>query len=458
MKKTLVFLVLLFSITLFAQDHAEHMTEPFGSPQEVTQTCLQCHETAAQEVMKTNHWLWLNEEFTNESGETTRRGKINFINNFCIAVPSNYARCTSCHVGYGWKDSSFDFSVEENVDCLICHDQTGTYKKTPTAAGMPAPEVDILYVAQNVGAPGRNNCGVCHFDGGGGTGVKHGDMDDSLYEPTREIDVHMGGNDFGCIECHTTDEHKILGASHGSMAAGINHVYCTDCHEGEIHKKKTINKHTESLACETCHIPEFAREEPTKVWWDWSKAGEEREVEKDEFGFDTYSKKKGEFVWAQNVIPTYKWYNGKAKYNAIGETIDPAGVVAINELEGSITDKNSKLAPFKVMRGKQIYDPQNNYFIIPKLFGKDGYWKTFDWNTASELGMKEVNLPYSGEYAFVETEMSWPINHMVTPKENALKCTSCHGKKASRFNWEELGYPGDPMKKGGRVKNNLIVE
>ncbi len=29
---------------------------------------------------------------------------------------------------------------------------------------------------------------------------------------------------------------------------------------------------------------------------------------------------------------------------------------------------------------------------------------------------------------FVETEMSWPITHMVAPKEDALKCEQCHTK------------------------------
>ncbi len=48
------------------------------------------------------------------------------LNNFCISIHSNEPRCASCHVGYGWKDASFDFSSEEKVDCLVCHDRTGT--------------------------------------------------------------------------------------------------------------------------------------------------------------------------------------------------------------------------------------------------------------------------------------------------------------------------------------------
>jgi len=457
MKRFFVPIFILFiSFNLNGQDHSEFIVDPLESPQEVTQTCLTCHDNAAQEVMATNHWTWLDEEFVNAEGETVARGKQNFINNFCIAVPSNYARCTSCHVGYGWKDDSFDFSNEENVDCLVCHDQSGQYTKVPTGAGIPAENVDLLASAQSVGLPTRKNCGICHFDGGGGAGVKHGDLDDSLYDPAPETDVHMGKLGFECIDCHKSDGHKIMGAGHGSMASNQNHFDCTDCHEGEVHSKKSLNKHLNAVACETCHVPTFARVEPTKVWWDWSKAGENIEVTYDENGKDLFNKKKGEFKWAKDVIPTYKWFNGGADYYAFGDKLDSEKIVKLNELSGSINDAEAKIAPFKVMRGKQIYDSENNYLIVPKLFGADGFWKTFDWNQASELGMKEIDLAYSGSYGFVETEMYWPINHMVAPKEDALSCTNCHGKKGNRMNWEALGYPGDPMRKGGRVKNKLV--
>lgn len=450
MKNLFIFSLLFAGITVltYGQTHKDLITGPYVTPQDVTKECLACHELAAKEIMNTNHWTWLNEKFLAKDGKTEQRGKINFINNYCIAVPSNYSRCTSCHVGYGWKDDKFDFQNESNVDCLVCHDQTGKYSKIPTAAGMPDKDVDLLAVAQSVGKPTRKNCGNCHYNGGGGTGVKHGDLDQSLLSPTPELDVHMGKLGYQCSECHKTIQHKIMGASHGSMAANENHIYCTDCHENEIHKNKTLNKHIKSVACETCHIPEFARVEPTKVWWDWSKAGEERQESKDEFGKETYNKMKGEFKWAKNVIPTYKWYNGSASYYKFGDKVEP-NYVELNSLNGDIKDAKSKIAPFKVMRGKQIFDSQNNYLIIPKLFGESGYWKTYDWDLASQIGMKEINLAYSGNYRFVETEMYWPINHMVAPKGNALKCTSCH-KKNGRLNWKDLGYTGDPMKVGGR--------
>jgi hypothetical protein len=46
---------------------------------------------------------------------------------------------------------------------------------------MPDAKVDLLVSAQS--AKLQEKIGICHFDGGGGTGVKHGDLDDSLYDP-----------------------------------------------------------------------------------------------------------------------------------------------------------------------------------------------------------------------------------------------------------------------------------
>jgi len=455
MKNFFIASIFLFSgINSFGQkDHSEYIEGPFEKPQDITETCLMCHEGVDKDIMKTRHWNWLGDEFTNRDGEKMKLGKQNIINNFCIGVSSNWARCTSCHIGYGWKDNSFDFNEGKNIDCLICHDQTGTYKKTPTGAGMPDPSVDLVKVAQSVGLPKNENCSVCHFNGGGGTGVKHGDMDGSMVNPSAELDVHMGQFNFNCTSCHAGKNHKILGASHGSMASGQNHISCIDCHKETPHEKSTLNKHVKSVACETCHIPAFAREEATKTWWDWSAAGEDREVTKDEFGFPTYDKKKGEFVWSKNVIPEYRWYNGQADYYNYGDKLNPSEILSLNELSGNINDNNAKITPFKLMHGKQIYDSKNNYLIVPKLFGKDGYWSTFNWNSASELGMQSINVPYSGEYAFIETEMFWPINHMVAPAKDALKCADCHNNKESqRLDWEKLGYNGDPIKQGGRFK------
>jgi len=79
------------------------------------------------------------------------------------------------------------------MDCLVCHDTTGKYKKAGPAAGMPAKGVDLKSVAENVGHSSRASCGACHFNGGGGDAVKHADLSRQLLEPDRNCDVHMGG-------------------------------------------------------------------------------------------------------------------------------------------------------------------------------------------------------------------------------------------------------------------------
>ena len=296
-----------------AGDEHEKITGPFATPMDVTRKCLECHEDASSDVMKTSHWTWALEQEIPEKG-TSLRGKKNVLNNFCGSVGANLARCTSCHISYGWKDASFDFTDQSRVDCLACHDNTGTYRKPGPAAGMPPgytgdpifdnDPVDLVYIAQNVSKPIRDNCGLCHFYGGGGNAVKHGDLDSTLFYPEKETDVHMAvdGNNFQCQDCHNTENHDIKGHSMLVSPRGANHVNCVDCHDQAPHSESLLNNHTASVACQTCHIPSFARELPTKLSWDWSTAGKEVvEAPVDKYGKETYSKKKGDFVWGKNV-------------------------------------------------------------------------------------------------------------------------------------------------------------
>ncbi|MEZ4581357.1 MAG: cytochrome c3 family protein [Caldilineaceae bacterium] len=188
-------------------------------------------------------------------------------------------------------DANFDFSNGDNVDCLVCHDNSGGYAKGQ--AGNPVEGVDLLAVAQSVGAPTRENCGSCHFNGGGGNGVKHGDLDESLYFPDAYLDVHMGEYDFLCTDCHQATDHNIKGRSISVSVDDANQVYCTDCHDQNLHEDERINAHTDTVACQTCHVPAVALKEPTKTYWDWSTAGRD-DIEEDHY---TYLKIKGSFVY-----------------------------------------------------------------------------------------------------------------------------------------------------------------
>lgn len=428
-------------------DHKGLFPGEFTTGPEVTQACLACHPDAAQEMMATSHWTWESGPVTLPGREVAvYGGKKNVINNFCIGVMPNLPPCTACHAGYGWEDQSFDFADETKVDCLVCHDTSGGYIKAN--GGYPAESVDLKSVAESVGNPTRANCGNCHFAGGGGDAAKHGDLDSSINFPSENLDVHMGKYDFGCTDCHRTEQHTIAGRSITVSLDDAGQVYCTDCHNAQPHEDARINDHADTVACQTCHIPSFARKLETKMAWDWSQAGQDRPDDPHE-----YLKIKGSFIYEENVTPTYAWYAGTTERYIAGDSIDPTTVTVLNQPVGGIKVPEAKIFPFKVHLANQIYDAENNYLLIPKTYGEGGYWTDFDWDQAATLGVAMTGMEYSGEYGFAKTSMYWPITHMVAPAADALQCTACHTQdgSAGRLDWATLGYAGDPMIYGGRT-------
>lgn len=424
----------------------EALQQAFASGPEVTKACLTCHADASRQIHKTEHWKW---EYVNpDSGQ--KLGKRHLVNNFCTSTATNLAACASCHIGYGLRDEKFDFSSEQNVDCLVCHDTTGRYKKPgglaghvvtrdtelPTGSGKIVKALDLSSIAQRVGKTSRATCGTCHFYGGGGDGVKHGDMDSSLEAPARSLDVHMDatGLNFTCTTCHQTENHAIPGSRYGPMGA----FGCDSCHTGKPHKlRPVLDAHTAKIACQTCHIPRFARGGvPTKMVWDWSTAGQRDAngkplVRKNEEGYDIYNGTKGDFTLAKDVLPDYVWFNGRIRYTLAHEKLDPSkGPVWINRLEGSATDAKSKIWPVKIFRARQAWDPVNRTLAVTHLAGNDdsAYWKNLDWTKAVATGMAAVGAPFSGKVEFIETYSTWAITHMVAPKAEALGCADCHSQ------------------------------
>ena len=457
-------LCLLFSSGAFSRttDHStlEALQGPFKTGPAVTKACLSCHNKAGHQVMKSVHWTW--DKISPTTGK--RLGKKFAANNFCGSPLSNEPRCTSCHAGYGWKDKTFDFTQQDNVDCLACHDTTGKYKKIATDAGHPLYEPreippgsgkivqppDLALIAQQVGKPGRNNCGACHFNGGGGDAVKHGDLDSSLIKPGKSLDVHMGvdGQNMVCADCHTFNDHQQSGSRYAVRATdphGIDlprddhdRATCESCHGATPHQEAKLNDHTNRVACQSCHVPEFARGGiATKMLWDWSTAGKRGADGKplfinDDHGHLIYSAEKGDFKYAQNVRPEYKWYNGIVNQIAITDKIDDSKILEINRVEGDANDPKARIWPFKVMHGKQPYDKVNKTLVVNHVFGKDdtAFWTNFDYAKAIQAGMDYAGLPYSGEFGFIETRMNWFITHMVVPKEKAVPCGECHTRSA----------------------------
>lgn len=425
-------------------DHSlfEVLQQDFKSPQEVTTACLTCHNGTHKEIMASAHWNWERVSYIDGKGIKSI-GKKNILNNFCIGAESNEQACAKCHIGYGMTDDHFDFENKRNVDCMVCHDQSEMYLKGSAMSGYPAREVNLTKVAQSVGATQKANCGACHFYSGGGNNVKHGDLEEGIMGCSREVDVHMAANgmDMSCTACHTTENHNIKGTLYSVSSNNINRATCESCHTNTPHHDNMLNTHTAKVSCQACHIPTYAKVNATKMDWRWSEAGKLKDGkayhEEDSMGNHSYLSIKGEFKWEKNVTPEYVWFNGNADHYLLGDTIDDTKVVQMNRLLGSHDDPNAKIIPVKVHRGDQIYDTQYKTLIQPRLYsfhkGDSAYWIDFDWNEAAAAGMKRVGLPYSGEYGFAETEMYWPINHMVSPKEESLSCAECHNSTDSRI-------------------------
>ncbi len=436
--------------------HQTIIAGPLTSGPEVTKLCLACHPQAARQVMQTSHWTWLGDETKIPGTDKVMRiGKRNLLNNFCIHAEPNISECSACHAGYGWEDQHYTFAEETNVDCLVCHDQTNSYIKKD--GGYPAQDVDLVAVARGVGRPNRKNCGVCHFSGAGGEGVKHGDLDGSLYFPTNRLDVHMGQFDFQCVDCHKTNAHEISGLS---MSVSVGHdrrVACEQCHGERPHRRDRLNAHTRSVACQACHIPRMAIDIPTQMEWDWSVAGEDRV---DEYGKPlndrfVYMKKKGSFEYAQDVRPQYFWWNGQSTRYLTGDKIQPDEPVRINYPLGGPTDAKSKIWPFKVHYQKQPFDKDTLRLLTPQTVGPGGYWADFNWDQAFRLGSQVTGVPYSGKYGFVQTEMYWPQSHLVQRASQALQCVECHSP-TGLLEWKRLGFDGDPAMRGNHQRLELL--
>ena len=466
---------------LITADHSKYevLQQNFKSGPDITRACVSCHYNAAAQVENTIHWNWIDPN----SDNNTLTGKAGHsVNNFCIS--SNRMKdekCLSCHPGWNGKTAG--------INCLMCHGQQEFNfaeafedyhffcDSDDAESKFLAQQIqeNIRETVQNVARPTRRNCGFCHFNGGGGDGSKHGDLDSSLLHPARPLDVHMnsGGQNFQCVRCHTTVSHHIAGRIYSTPAATsrksliqddlITKITCESCHSDKPHPSgHKANDHTDIVACQSCHIPKYARVNPTKMWWDWSKAGKTKNgkpyITEGPLGKETYMSIKGDLRWEKNVTPQYLWFNGSINTLTTKDVIQPEDIVRVSWPLGDRRDPNSRIFPFKIHRGKQPYDTVNRTLLAPLLSGDQGYWKTFDWPKSLAIGMQYMDLPFSGKFDFVETSYVFPITHMVAPKETTVACTECHVRSQGRLaNLSGFYMPGRDVFKPVALAGWLLV-
>jgi hypothetical protein len=180
-------------------DHTKfkELQKTFNSGPEVTKACLACHTEAAGQIHRTKHWKW---EYTEPRHQAEAGQEDTSSTTSAFRSPSNYAACTSCHIGYGWKDARLRLQVrrKRRLPGLPRHhrqlQEAARLRRQPgdqghrvsAGLGQDHQGIDLSKIAQKVGKTSRDTCGACHFNGGGGDGVKHGDLDSSLAAPDKD--------------------------------------------------------------------------------------------------------------------------------------------------------------------------------------------------------------------------------------------------------------------------------
>lgn len=379
-------------------DHTrfEELKGTFADAHAITTVCLSCHEERGHELLKSHHFTWEKEEYIEGRG-VVYYGKKNALNNFCTGIAGSELTCNRCHAGYGYADKNFDFTDPANIDCLVCHDNSMIYEKANGKAGYPVPGLDYQKIFANLSSPGKANCGSCHFYSAGGNNIKHGDLEAALLVSDKKVDVHMGvdGINLDCVDCHETSRHVMKGRYYGLSSTNQRRANCEDCHTGYPHKDDLTNEHTLKVSCRVCHIPTYAKVNPTKMAWDWSTATTQKDsvggavsIYNSE-GEQIYFTDKGTFTWDNDVVPEYLWFNGTADHHLLTDSITQIPV-KINTLFGSYNDPESKIVPVKVHRGSQPYDLVYHRILQAKLWdpekGKGGLWVDYNWEAPSKPG------------------------------------------------------------------------
>jgi hypothetical protein len=415
-------------------------------------TCLQCHTNEAHEVHASVMYQWEGAAPQMDHGPAVQ-GKISgAINSYCINILGNWNACGNCHVGLGLPPEA-EASAQQlaNIDCMMCHQQAYRRKKVaglfvPDEAAMP---ITMDEAVRTVHRPERSNCLQCHAKAGGGDSVKRGDITLAHAATTdRSFDVHMAttGANLRCQQCHTFSEHRVAGRGSDLRATDSDvPLECSNCHAamaaGE-HESSHVDRHTARVACQTCHIPLYAKDagdtaasEATEVYRTWL------DTQATQPPFHPASEK------LNDLVPEYRFWNRRNRNYLLGDVaeVDPAtGRYPTSRPLGGVDDNASQLFAFKY---KTAHQPVT-IGAEPTLIALDTavFFATADAAAAVEAGLVNMGLPAGTPYAWIETDTFQMLNHEVSPSEQALQCADCHGSTARMELQGELGYaPKDEL-------------
>ncbi|MEJ2492690.1 MAG: MopE-related protein [Desulfuromonadales bacterium] len=267
-------------------------TSPTGGHEGLTYSgpgmCVDCHSTEARDMFASTHYQWQGDPIY-MTGGPAKQGKIaGAVNTYCGNITGNWNGCSGCHVGRGLLPAEVSSQEQlANIDCLVCHQKE--YKRVKVDGLMVPDEANMTIsmdqAVQTVHLPERANCLGCHAKAGGGDAVKRGDLAlATINTADRDYDVHMAttGANLTCQSCHAVQNHRFPGKGSDLRPTDLDvPVECANCHGSRPHDNTRLNQHTATVACQTCHIPTYAKnasdtaaDESTEIARSWQAGSE----------------------------------------------------------------------------------------------------------------------------------------------------------------------------------------
>ncbi len=446
------------------------------------ETCVQCHQKALDEVLHSVHWT-ISSQVRNVQGlpDGFWSGMINrecalagttSISNWVAATngkaTKQAAGCGVCHVGSlpapPMPGTTPNAAQAATVDCLVCHAKTYDWSKratlvtdsTGTHWGEDRSRAAALSITKT---PPNEACLRCHEHA-----FSHDYKRGTPF--TAAEDVHAAAG-LSCVTCHVTEHHKIAKGLYESdmVASDLPDVSvdCSNCHGDSPHRgarAAMLNRHTVTLACQTCHIPEVSG----VVMDDWGKP-----VRDDIHGkLSALSRFDGNPSRPRLYVSTVKIEKGHPSYiwrtaNIEGHR-DAQSWMAL--ATSTRTTPGAKIFPVRALTQILLFDKHLKMWQAPGMaFMKDNpqtadfplllspnrevYNKTGDIKAAIDAGMKPyaaMGLHWSGEW--MPMQVPGPsyisVNHAI--KKVGLSCKSCHSKSGV-MDFKALGFGPDEIKR-----------
>jgi hypothetical protein len=346
--------------------------------------------------------------------------------------------CGQCHIvgqygpisgammpGYRATDAEF-----AATDCLVCHAAEYDMNMREVVRdenGKTRWNHDRRFIAaMSVGRPSADTCLRCHQHNLGGDTyypnpalAAMGRDKPRLAHPGAkrgtpfgaDWDVHAAAG-LQCLDCHESRGHRIARGTRGVDLVANDlpdvEVSCEKCHGAKPHdgvkRAAVYNRHTETIACETCHIRELHND--NLVFRDWSQP-----VFNEEHGI--YTPYNGPFSGQPGEGLKYKWFNGLGTFmaNALGDHPDGEG-----RYKALATTPNEHWA------GVESFDYAADYEETFRPIARQGTSKIWPFKRFQSIMYEDLNNqgPYGGMILPVDYAVYYQTGDAVAAVQTAV--------------------------------------